>query len=383
MSADVFLSYSSRDKLIADAVCSRLEQEKVRCWVAPRDIRPGEDWGNAIIRGITQSRMMVLIFSANANQSRQVLREVERAVSLGKTIIPFRIDESVPTGGMEYFMATLHWLDALTPPLERHIDRLNQEVRALIDLPTRDHEKAGVVGHATARSHRSIWLAAGFAATIAVILAGWLLLRDRVAVPPVLPSIAGGDPFLKQIDAHDKNIGPAKQFDFSQLDLMSVESWLPDFDNRMADLRNQYSVFSANPLTDVFPLFFPMILRDGSTDLGSLGKLGSTASEPRLADTVSGYKSFLDVAELYVARARELEDVSDRTKRTYSDARQKALIIELRGIQTNVRGSFFAFQKAYCAYLKSDGFARVIKSIRSGRGYEFVLRSNFCAAMPS
>lgn len=172
-----------------------------------------------------------------------------------------------------------------------------------------------------------------------------------------------------------------KPFDFSQLDVMSVESWLPDFDNRMADLRNQSSIFSANPLSDVFPLFFPMTLRDGSTDLGNLGKLGSIASDHQLANVVSGYRNFLDVADHYVLRARELVDVSDRTKGTYSDARQKALIVELRGIQTKVREEFFSFQRAYCVYMKSDAFTQVLKSIRSARGYEYVLRSNFCASL--
>src|SRR5438552_3666559 len=64
---DVFLSYSSKDKLTADAACAALEARGLRCWVAPRDIVPGKEWGAAIIEGIEQSRSMVLLFSANAN----------------------------------------------------------------------------------------------------------------------------------------------------------------------------------------------------------------------------------------------------------------------------------------------------------------------------
>ncbi|HAH65240.1 MAG TPA: toll/interleukin-1 receptor domain-containing protein, partial [Rhizobiales bacterium] len=75
---DVFISYSSKDKPIADAVCAGLEANGLRCWIAPRDILPGADWGGAIIDAITGSKVMVLIFSGNANSSPQIKREVER-----------------------------------------------------------------------------------------------------------------------------------------------------------------------------------------------------------------------------------------------------------------------------------------------------------------
>ena len=41
MAHDVFLSYSSQDKPIAEAVCGTLEGKRIPCWVAPRDVLPG------------------------------------------------------------------------------------------------------------------------------------------------------------------------------------------------------------------------------------------------------------------------------------------------------------------------------------------------------
>jgi hypothetical protein len=38
MAHDVFISYSSKDKPVADAVCAGPEGRGIRCWVAPRDI---------------------------------------------------------------------------------------------------------------------------------------------------------------------------------------------------------------------------------------------------------------------------------------------------------------------------------------------------------
>jgi hypothetical protein len=66
---DVFISHSTRDKTAADAACAALEASGIRCWIAPRDITPGAEWGEAIIKAINQCRVMVLIFSANANES--------------------------------------------------------------------------------------------------------------------------------------------------------------------------------------------------------------------------------------------------------------------------------------------------------------------------
>jgi hypothetical protein len=131
---DAFISYSSKDKITADACCAVLEGAGVRCWIAPRDVRPGTEYGSAIMDGIEQSRLMVLIFSSNANNSSQIHREIERAVSKGIPIIPVRIEEVAPTKSMEYFLGAIHWLDALTPPLERHLQQLAETVKAILKI---------------------------------------------------------------------------------------------------------------------------------------------------------------------------------------------------------------------------------------------------------
>jgi hypothetical protein len=132
MAHDVFVSYSSKDKPIADAVVAGLENKGIRCWVAPRDITPGSSWGEAIIKAIEGSRFMVLILSGNSNRSKQVLREVERAVANDVIIIPFRIENIDPSGAMAYFLSTEHWLDALTPPIENHIAKLHTTLQHFI-----------------------------------------------------------------------------------------------------------------------------------------------------------------------------------------------------------------------------------------------------------
>jgi biotin transporter BioY len=133
MPHDVFVSYASDDKPTADAVCATLEHKGIRCWIAPRDILPGADWGGAIVDAINASRVMVLVYSAKANDSPQIKREVERAVNRGLTVIPFRIEDVPMSKTLEYFMSMPHWLDALTPPLQVHLDRLADTTRLILE----------------------------------------------------------------------------------------------------------------------------------------------------------------------------------------------------------------------------------------------------------
>ena len=55
MSHDVFICHSSKDRSIANAICSTLEQQRIRCWVAPRDVVPGSDYAKSIVEAISGS----------------------------------------------------------------------------------------------------------------------------------------------------------------------------------------------------------------------------------------------------------------------------------------------------------------------------------------
>ena len=131
--ADVFISYSKPDRIVAEAVCGILEARGVRCWIAPRDIVPGKDWSECIINALNRCPVMVLVFSSHANGSPQVRREVQRAFEKNMTVIPFRVEDVVPVESLEYYIGSVHWLDALTPPLEPHLQQLVVTVKGLLD----------------------------------------------------------------------------------------------------------------------------------------------------------------------------------------------------------------------------------------------------------
>ncbi len=206
---DVFISYASKDKVVADAVCAKLESSGIRCWIAPRDIVPGTSYGEAIIEAIHGAKVMVLVFSSNANASGHIPKEVERAVSNGVAILPFRIEDVAPGKSLDYFIGSVHWLDAMTPPLEKHLDDLAATVHKLIpnaaeppiiagqatsmwqhgapattqtaaptgavrSAPT---SSAGSTAPASFLNSKTVWIGAAAVLVLAAVLTGMMLLR--------------------------------------------------------------------------------------------------------------------------------------------------------------------------------------------------------------
>jgi len=145
MARDVFISYSSVDSNAGETVCSVLEQNGITCWIAPRDITPGLDFAEAIIDGIKSSKLFLLVYSSNSNTSKQVIREVDRAVHTGLPVINLRLEDVPLSKQLEYYLSSVHWLDAKRPPLEEHINKLSEVVKILLrkdDARDGDLEKA-------------------------------------------------------------------------------------------------------------------------------------------------------------------------------------------------------------------------------------------------
>ncbi len=195
MAFDVFISYSHQDKPTADAACATLEAAGIRCWIAPRDIVPGTDYGEAIIDAIESAKILVLIFSGNANASPQIKREVERAVSKSIPIIPVRIEDVRPSKTLEYFISTPHWLDAFTPPLEQHLKQLAASVQALLKVeasPVAPLETKISRAASPSETRRQLKWGIGFAALVLV----FAVLAFAWWMP------AGRDPLVRTLTGH-------------------------------------------------------------------------------------------------------------------------------------------------------------------------------------
>jgi TolB-like protein/Tfp pilus assembly protein PilF len=125
---DVFVSYASQDAAVANSIVENLEQHGLKCWIAPRDVKPGAQYADAIVRAINEAKAVVLVMSGSAVGSSHVAREVERAASKRKPIIPFRVDAAALNPELEYFLSNSQWIDVPKLGMAAALNKLAEAV---------------------------------------------------------------------------------------------------------------------------------------------------------------------------------------------------------------------------------------------------------------
>jgi TolB-like protein len=205
--APVFISYASQDVAIADNIRAALEAAGILCWIAPRDVRAGQSYAAAIVEAINSCRMLLLVLSQAAIDSPHVLREVERASSKRRPVLPVRIDDARLPPDLEYFLSANQWLDACGRPIEQML--------AAVVASVRDHDGGKTGGdadgvNASARSASGLasagapgksasrWGMRALTAAV-VIAAGYfavdrLILSKRHATAESTPTVAADSP---------------------------------------------------------------------------------------------------------------------------------------------------------------------------------------------
>lgn len=128
-SSKVFISYASPDQDVALELTDYLERAGHPCWIAPRDIDPGEDYRTSILGAIKQARSLVLLYSLHANLSFDVANELLLARKRGKRRLFLKTDDSTPDGPLEYELATVQWIDCQKPARTAGFERLARYLR--------------------------------------------------------------------------------------------------------------------------------------------------------------------------------------------------------------------------------------------------------------
>lgn len=175
------VSHSSRDSQAAQKVCDLLEAGGLRCWIAPRDLRPGERWSDGIVRGIESASAVVLIVSRHINDSPHVLAEITQAVNLGRPIFPLVIDEVRLSRSLDYYLRPLHWLFVDSASFGESVGIVREAITGVRDW--NDAAPAPSIGR---RVRHGSWrpIATAFAGSfVAVALAAagaWVLWRAEL-----------------------------------------------------------------------------------------------------------------------------------------------------------------------------------------------------------
>jgi formylglycine-generating enzyme required for sulfatase activity len=257
----IFVAHSSVDQDTAQQMLQFLEARGIRCWIAPRDIPLGQQWAEAILDAIEEASAMLLVFSANSNDSPQVLREVERAVSMRVPIYPVKIEDVEPCRAMEYYLSSHQWkevfkgdveekLTHLVPTIVKHLGIDTPEARqALSEALARGEEidrKPPVEGASldderASRPRRKKWLF-GIPVVVALAVLAAILLPERgergpqhEGVPPdtsamtdTVPEVVPDSLEAMSREAGDLSAGPVPGMTFSYIPSGSFLMGSPD-----------------------------------------------------------------------------------------------------------------------------------------------------------
>ena len=174
----VFISYASKDAAVATSLVAALERGGLVCWIAPRDVKAGALYAEAIIRAISSARALVLVLSQSAIASAHVGKEIERASSKRLPIIALRIDAAPLTPAFEYFLSESQWVEAAAGHVEATYGKLTE---AILDAERSDPRWLGAAtglgagspsgAPAVPRRNRIAFAAAVGVVALAVVLA--------------------------------------------------------------------------------------------------------------------------------------------------------------------------------------------------------------------
>lgn len=147
----IFITHSSKDDKVSRTICTALESRGLTCWISSRNVKPGQNYQEQIVKAIRAARIMVLVFTANANNSNEIKKELALASQNNLVVIPVRIEDVTPNEAFAYEFATRQWID-LFDNWENSIGRLVDQIASTIeDHPSGNAAKVvpGLGGHAT------------------------------------------------------------------------------------------------------------------------------------------------------------------------------------------------------------------------------------------
>lgn len=178
----VFVSYATSDRKDALSLCDAIERRGPTCWISTRDVAPGDNYQEAIVRSLRSAQAMVLVFSEAANNSDEIKKELSLASRYHVPVMAFRIEDVEPSDAFAYELSTRQWIDAFDS-WDKSIDSLVQHIERLTSGPAhKDAEEHGTKHRrALPGSRRPSLIAMMAVLLLAIIAGGWWLLRPAPA----------------------------------------------------------------------------------------------------------------------------------------------------------------------------------------------------------
>ncbi len=103
--ADIFISYSSKDRAQAEQLTELLASAGLSVWIDREGIDVATSWSKEIVDGINGCKAMVLLLSSTSVTSHNVIKEVSLASEKRKTIVPLDLEPVAIPPELEYQLA--------------------------------------------------------------------------------------------------------------------------------------------------------------------------------------------------------------------------------------------------------------------------------------
>ena len=243
----IFISHAKEQRETAQRICAFLEAGGKKCWIAPRDILIGNNYGEEIVKGIESCDAFVLVFDKAANESQHVLREVERAVSKKLPIVVYRLDKTVPSKAMEYFLLSLQWLrpeevseqslEQLEEALERQVNIRRGEAASETDeengtaenkvSPAKTDMPEGINPHVKISMKKRIGILAAVMGILAMMIALGTIQKSRDEKRGGTPTSEVKQPGTENVQGQLPGDSVEESVNITVGDYVSFGSYLP------------------------------------------------------------------------------------------------------------------------------------------------------------
>ncbi|MBQ7339399.1 MAG: toll/interleukin-1 receptor domain-containing protein [Clostridia bacterium] len=124
MEKEIFISYTTNDKAVADSLVAYLEGLGYDCFIAPRDIDPGKAYAANLMTAISNCKLVVLIASQSINNSEHCLNEVDVVTERKKPILPIFIEEFSLNDDYRYYLGRKQQIFAYPDKFEKYFSKI-------------------------------------------------------------------------------------------------------------------------------------------------------------------------------------------------------------------------------------------------------------------
>ena len=131
--ADVFISYKSDEYEHANRIRSALQYNRISCWMAPESIGIGSDYASEIPNAISECRVFVLLLSPGAQESEWVPKELDKAISCKRIIMPFMIEKCELNNRFGFCLSNIQMIDGYTRNRDAAVQELVERIRFVLN----------------------------------------------------------------------------------------------------------------------------------------------------------------------------------------------------------------------------------------------------------